>query len=294
MIYSMTGFGRCELVSGLRKVTIELKSVNHRYLDVSVKMPKKFNVFENKIRNKLKDYAERGKVDIFIAYQDLSEGSVNVVLNEGIADEYMNIASKINDKYAVNNDLTATSLMRMPEVILMEDEDMDEAELWAFISEACDKAMSEFKEQRGMEGEKLKADILDKLDVLSENVAIIEERSPQIIEEYKKRLLDKIKEAVLNVQIDESRLAMEVTIYADKICVDEELVRLKSHIGAVKDTLNNGGAVGRRLDFLAQELNREANTILSKSTDVSTSDAAIEIKTGIEKIREQNKLKSKI
>ncbi|WP_288884855.1 YicC/YloC family endoribonuclease [uncultured Eubacterium sp.] len=287
MICSMTGFGRCELSSGLKKVSVEIKSVNHRYLDVSIKMPKKFNVFENKIRDELKKYASRGKIDIFISYVDLSKGDVNVRFNEGVAEEYYEIFKNASNKFNLENDLTTSTLLRLPEVLTMEEECINEDEIWEFLLEALTKAFSDFRDARVKEGEKLKVDLLNKLEDMKKDVNFITERSPQIIAEYKQKLLDKINEAVFNVQIDESRIATEVTIYADKVCVDEELVRLNSHIDAVAEALSSDESVGRRLDFLAQEMNREANTTLSKSNDVEVSNAAIELKTCIEKIREQ-------
>ena len=287
MICSMTGFGRCELSSGLKKVSVEIKSVNHRYLDVSIKMPKKFNVFENKIRDELKNYASRGKIDIFISYVDLSKGDVNVRFNEGVAEEYYEIFKSASDKFNLENDLTTSTLLRLPEVLTMEEECINEDEIWEFLLEALTKAFSDFRDARVTEGEKLRVDLLSKLEDMKKDVNFITERSPQIIAEYKQKLLDKINEAVFNVQIDESRIATEVTIYADKVCVDEELVRLNSHIDAVAEALSSDESVGRRLDFLAQEMNREANTTLSKSNDVDVSNAAIELKTCIEKIREQ-------
>ena len=287
MICSMTGFGRCELSSGLKKVSVEIKSVNHRYLDVSIKMPKKFNVFENKIRDELKNYASRGKIDIFISYVDLSKGDVNVRFNEGVAEEYYEIFKSASDKFNLENDLTTSTLLRLPEVLTMEEECINEDEIWEFLLEALTKAFSDFRDARVTEGEKLRVDLLSKLEDMKKDVNFITERSPQIIAEYKQKLLDKINEAVFNVQIDESRIATEVTIYADKVCVDEELVRLNSHIDAVAGALSSDESVGRRLDFLAQEMNREANTTLSKSNDVDVSNAAIELKTCIEKIREQ-------
>jgi len=287
MIASMTGFGRCELSEGLRKVTVELKSVNHRYLDLNIKMPKKFNVFENRIRDVIKEYANRGKIDLYISFQDLSEGSVNVCLNEGLCKEYIDIFKHASDEFGLENDLTLSKLMSFPEVIMQEEERPDEEELWSFLSKAIHSACSQFKESRVVEGEKLKCDLLDKLNDMKKNVDFIVSKSPEIIEEYKKKLIEKINEAVLNVQIDESRIATEVTIYADKVCVDEEMVRLNSHIKAMEEALKAGGSVGRQLDFLAQEMNREANTTLSKSGDISVSNVAIDLKTGIEKIREQ-------
>lgn len=287
MIKSMTGFGRSEIVKGNRKISVEIKSVNHRYLEAGIKMPKKLNVFESRMRDLLKKYATRGKIDIFINYEDDSESQVNLKFNQNIADEYMAIFNNMSEKYNLKNDMTVGGLARFPEVITMDEVQEDEEELWHFIEEAMKAALEQFVNTRILEGENLKKDLLGKLDHMEELVAFVEKRSPEIMKEYRSKLESKVKELLGDTTIDESRIATEVIIYADKICVDEETVRLRSHIDHARKCLNEEGGIGRKMDFIAQEMNREANTTLSKANDIEISNAAIDLKTEIEKVREQ-------
>ncbi len=287
MIKSMTGFGRSEIAEGERKITVEMKSVNHRYLDVNIKMPKKLNFFEAAIRNELKNYIQRGKVDIFITYEDYTESNLCVKYNKELAAEYMKYLGQMAEDFALDNDVRVSALSRYPEVLSMEEQTIDEKELWQMLSRAIAQAAEGFVATRVREGENLREDLLGKLEGMLAHVEYITERSPEIIVLYRKKLEDKVKELLGDAQIDESRLLMEVTIFADKVCVDEELVRLKSHIETTKENLTQGGSIGRKLDFIAQEMNREANTILSKTNDLEISNRAIELKTEIEKVREQ-------
>ena len=287
MIKSMTGFGRCEVLKDSRKFTVELKSVNHRYLDVNIRMPKKLNFFETSIRTLLKSYADRGKVDIFITYEDLSQSQVSVKYNAALAAEYLKYLNQMAEEFSLDNDVRVSTLSRYPEVFTMEECSEDEDELWDGLKEALEGAFSQFVEMRTKEGERLKEDILLKLDLLSEQIRFIEERSPQIIAEYRTKLEEKMRELLEDTQIDDNRIAAEVILFADKICTDEEVVRLKSHIQHMKETLEESNGIGRKLDFIAQEMNREANTILSKANDLDISNRAISLKTEIEKIREQ-------
>mgnify|MGYP001662044439 FL=1 len=287
MIKSMTGFGRCEVLKDSRKFTVELKSVNHRYLDVNIRMPKKLNFFETSIRTLLKSYADRGKVDIFITYEDLSQSQVSVKYNAALAAEYLKYLNQMAEEFSLDNDVRVSTLSRYPEVFTMEECSEDEDELWNGLKEALEGAFSQFVEMRTKEGERLKEDILLKLDLLSEQIRFIEERSPQIIAEYRTKLEEKMRELLEDTQIDDNRIAAEVILFSDKICTDEEVVRLKSHIQHMKETLEESNGIGRKLDFIAQEMNREANTILSKANDLDISNRAISLKTEIEKIREQ-------
>lgn len=287
MIKSMTGFGRSEIVKGNRKISVEIKSVNHRYLEAGIKMPKKLNVFESRMRDLLKKYATRGKIDIFINYEDDSESQVNLKFNQNIDDEYMAIFNNMSEKYNLKNDMTVGGLARFPEVITMDEVQEDEEELWHFIEEAMKAALEQFVNTRILEGENLKKDLLGKLDHMEELVAFVEKRSPEVMKEYRSKLESKVKELLGDTTIDESRIATEVIIYADKICVDEETVRLRSHIEHARKCLNEEGGIGRKMDFIAQEMNREANTTLSKANDIEISNAAIDLKTEIEKVREQ-------
>ena len=288
MIKSMTGFGRCEVQDESRKFTVEMKSVNHRYLDANIRMPKKLNFFETAIRSLLKQSVQRGKVDIFITYEDLSEQQVSLKYNEVLAAEYLSYFEKMQEKFSLENDIRVSTLSRYPEVLTMEEQAVDEEELWKGLKKALDGAIRQFAETRTSEGEHLREDLIEKLDNMLKLVSCIEERSPQIIAEYRDKLETKVKELLADTQMEDSRIAAEVVIFADKICTDEEVVRLRSHIVHMKDTLvSDDSGIGRKLDFIAQEMNREANTILSKANDLEISNIGIELKTEIEKVREQ-------
>ena len=287
MIKSMTGFGRSEVVSGARKVIVEIKAVNHRFCDINVKIPKKLSFFETTIRTYLKKYIERGKVDVFITYEDLTETNVTVKYNKELAAEYVKYFKEMSDDFNLENDIRPSVLSKMPDVFVLEEQTIDEDELWSILKETLDCAAEKFVESRIAEGENLKNNLLEKLDNMLLAVDYIEKVSPELVSSYKQKLYDKLDEILDGQAIDENRIATEVVIYADKICVDEETVRLRSHINSTKKILNDGGSVGRKLDFIAQEMNREANTILSKSNSLDVSNKAIELKTDIEKVREQ-------
>ena len=287
MINSMTGFGRYESITEAYRIPVEIKAVNHRYLDLGIKMSKKLNGFEAAMRTLLKDYIQRGKVDVFITYESYTEANLGLRYNSVLAGEYVEAFRKMSEQFGIPNDLTASVLARCPEVLSMEQEPEDETQMWELLKEALSKAAERFVESRRLEGEHLKADLLSKLDQVLSFVEFVETRSPGVVEEYRRRLEDKVRELLESSAIDDSRIAAEVTIFADKICVDEETVRLRSHAEGMKKELLTGGAVGRKLDFIAQEMNREANTILSKSNDREVTDHAILLKTEIEKIREQ-------
>ena len=287
MIKSMTGFGRCEIAGKDRKLTVEMKSVNHRYLDVAIKMPKKFNFFESAIRTELKNYISRGKVDVFITCEDYSEDSGSLKYNKALAKEYLTYLRQMAEEFELDNDIRVSTLSRYPDVFVMEEQNIDEEELWKDLQSSIKGAAENFVKTRIVEGENLLKDLNVKLDTMLAHVDLITERSPKLIQEYKEKLREKVRELLEDVQIDESRLYMEVTIFADKVCVDEELVRLRSHVESTKKELAGGGSIGRKLDFIAQEMNREANTILSKANDLEISARAIELKNEIEKVREQ-------
>ncbi len=287
MIKSMTGFGRCEVAENSRKFTVEMKAVNHRYLDVNIKMPKALNFFESAIRSELKNYISRGKVDVFITYEDLSEKTATVRYNREVAAEYLKHLRQMSEDFGLDCDIRVSTLSKYPEVFTMEEVDADEEELWKELQKAVSGAAKMFVETRITEGENLRSDLIDKLNGMLKLVDFISERSPKIIAEYRQKLEDKVRELLADSTVDEGRLLTEVTIFADKVCVDEEIVRLRSHIETTKNTLTEGGSIGRKLDFIAQEMNREANTILSKANDLEISNCAIELKTEIEKVREQ-------
>lgn len=287
MIKSMTGFGRAELQDEVRRFTVEIKSVNHRYLDFNMKMPKKLSVFEAAIRGVLKEYMQRGKVDVFISCEDFSSGRMQLHYNSELAGRYLEYFRQMEKEFALENDIKVSHLSRCPEVLTMEEQEIDVEELWSELEKALRAAGEQFAASRQVEGENLKRDLTAKLDSLQANVRRIEERAPEILNEYRNRLETKMKELLEDTQMEDSRIAAEVVIFADKICTDEETVRLNSHIENMKTALNDGEGIGRKLDFIAQEMNREANTILSKANDLETTNIAIELKTEIEKIREQ-------
>ncbi len=287
MIKSMTGFGRFEVSVADRRFAVEIKSVNHRYLDLNIKMPRLLNPFEAEIRREIKKYAERGKIDLYITMENEGASVGTVYYNKALAEQYFECLKRMSDDFGIENDIRVSHLSRYPEVFTMEDASADEDELLKELKTALTGALERFSESRAKEGEHLKDDLLKKCDELLLHVDFIKGKAPEILNQYKADLREKVRGLLEDAQIDESRLLMETTIYADKICVDEEIVRLSSHIDAVKSALTKGEAVGRKLDFLAQEMNREANTILSKSDDLEISDHGIELKTCIEKIREQ-------
>ncbi|MBQ9157120.1 MAG: YicC family protein [Eubacterium sp.] len=287
MIKSMTGFGRGEYVSDDFKVTVEIKAVNHRYCDLSIKLPKKLNSLDTKIRTYVKKAVSRGKLDIFIGYEDLAEHAVSVSLSETVSRQYYHELENLSNLLGIPNDITVMRLARMPEVLTVTEEETDLDRIEEYLKEALDQALNQFSESRSREGDHLKEDILNKLSGMDANITEIEKRYPQMVADYRKKLEDKVHELLEDGSIDENRIATEVVLYSDKICVDEETVRLRSHIKHMSAELISGGSIGRKLDFIAQEMNREANTILSKANDMEISNRAIDLKTEIEKIREQ-------
>ena len=287
MLKSMTGFGRFESETTERKISVEMKAVNHRYCEIGLKMPKKLNFFESAIRNLLKNYISRGKVDIFITYEDFTEGRELVKYNEDIAKSYFDLIKKMSDQFGIDGSINAGQLARFPDVFTLEEQQADENEIWGFIENAIKNAAESFVKTRIAEGEHLKNDLIGKLDGMISMIDFIEKRSPQVVDEYRNRLYAKVEELLGNTNMDQGILATEITVFADKICVDEETVRLRAHINNMKNTLNEAENVGRKLDFIAQEMNREANTILSKSSDLEITNTAINLKTDIEKVREQ-------
>ena len=309
MVYSMTGFGRSEYSDELRRVVIEMKSVNHRYCDISVKLPRSISRFEPEIRKRLKKYVERGKVDVFITYSSLQSAGAVVKYNKDVLDQYMAHFKKMEEDYGLSEDYKPTVIARYPDVFSIEENYFVEDEEYQIIEKVLDEAGKQFKESRAKEGANLAKDLIQKMDELEGYTCQVEELAPKIIEEYQAKLTEKVKNLLDTANIDESRIVQEVAIYADRVAVDEELVRLHSHIKAVRDMMSEsmtaveadaaesveakGNAkdastsIGRRLDFIIQEMNREANTTLSKSDTLSVTDIGINMKTCIEKVREQ-------
>ncbi len=287
MARSMTGFGRGEAIHEQGRVTVEIKSVNHRYLDLNIKIPKKLNMYEASVRNLLKEHISRGKVDIYIGYESYLTDSRTLRYHEDVAAAYIKYLEQMHTRFQIQNDLTVTALAHMPEVFTMEQTEEPEEDLEECLLQAMNVAIEAFLLSREEEGERLCQDLTEKIDQIRHMVDILEERSPKILEEYRARLEVRLKELLNGFPAEEGRIVQEVVLYADRICVDEEIVRLKSHVEQIRDAVAHHLAVGRKLDFIAQELNREANTILSKSSDILVADIAIDLKTEIEKVREQ-------
>lgn len=287
MIKSMTGFGRYETVTDEYRIAVEIKSVNHRYCDLNIKLPKKFNEIENTLRMMMKEIAERGKVDVYVSYEDYAGKGTHVHYHPQIAKEYVKVAAQVAEEFELHNSLSAERLLGFADVISLEEESNDLESVFPIVTQTLQKAGEQFIASREREGEQLYQDIKGKLAYLLTLVAQVEERSPQMLQEHRQKLLEKVQELLGDRKIDEAILATELIVYADKVCVDEETVRLRSHIDAMSETLDMQEAIGRKLDFIAQEMNREANTILSKANDKELSGIAINLKTEIEKIREQ-------
>ena len=287
MIKSMTGFGRAEAVSRERKVSVELKSVNHRYLDLNIKMPKRLSYFEGEIRNVMKTYIRRGKVDVFITYEDYTMGGMALKYNAELAKEYLGYLNQMSEELGIENDIRVSTLSRYPDVFTMEEQAPDEEALWSFLEGPLHEACRKFVETRQREGANLKQDLLGKLDGLEAKVDVVEKRSPEVVKAYREKLEAKMHELLEDNQIDDSRIAAEVILFSDKICNDEETVRLRSHIHGMRKILEEKEGVGRKMDFMAQEMNREANTIGSKCQNADIAKVVVDLKSEIEKIREQ-------
>ncbi|MCH5267441.1 MAG: YicC family protein [Lachnospiraceae bacterium] len=287
MIKSMTGFGRYETVKEEYRISVEIKSVNHRYCDMNFKLPKKFYEIESRLRTAMKEYAERGKIDIYIGYEDYAQAGTHVHYHSQIAGEYIRAAKQAAEEFSISDAITATGLIRFPDVISIEEENADLTDVFHVVEDTLKQAGEKFVAAREREGAQLYKDLKDKLEYVNSLVAEVEKRSPQMLEEHRQKLMDKVQELLGDRKLDESVLATELILYADKVCVDEETVRLGSHIDSMSETLEKQGSIGRKLDFIAQEMNREANTILSKANDRELSSIAINLKTEIEKIREQ-------
>ncbi len=287
MVYSMTGFGRGEATDEHYRIVVEMKSLNHRYLDINVRMPHKFCFYEGVIRSKVKDYAGRGKVDVFVSFELIGESDVEITYNGKIAEAYIEGVRQLALDHSMKFKTDAYQIARLPDVFTLQEPDVNESEISTLLDQAIAQAGEKFRESRKTEGEMIAEDIRNKLKSISEITDQIEKRYPEILEEYTERIRKKAAELLEDKQIDERVLASEMIIYADKMCVDEEMVRLRTHIRQMNDTMDEPENIGRKMDFLTQELNREANTILSKSTDVTIANFGVELKTMIEKIREQ-------
>lgn len=287
MIRSMTGYGSAKGTSGKLEITIELRSVNNRFLDTTVRIPRIYTSLEDSIKTQIQKSISRGKVDVFVTIDSSKADDVAISVNESVADAYMEALKALSDRYGIANDVTALSLSRFQDVLFVTKKETDIEQLQKDILEILKAAIEDYNSMRQREGEKLKADILAKADEVERLVGMVEERSPATVAEYRARLYKKMTEILENTTIDESRILTEAALFADKVAVDEETVRLHSHAAQLRSLLASEEPVGRKLDFLIQEFNREANTIGSKGNDVEMAHIVVELKSVIEKIREQ-------
>lgn len=287
MIKSMTGFGRClETVNG-RDILVEIKSVNHRYYEFSARVPRAYGFLEEKMKTFLQGRISRGKVDVGITVYNLNGEDEIIEVNKEIAKEYITALRGANEELGLTDDLTLSRIMRLPDIFNVRKAQEDEEVVWNDVKQVAEKALDNFIAMREKEGVKMKEDILSRLDYITELVGKVEERSPVVTENYRKRLFDKLTEILEDKKIDEQRIITEAAIFSEKTAVDEETVRLRSHIAQCRELLNSDEAVGRKLDFLIQEFNRESNTIGSKGQDIDITKIVVELKSEIEKIREQ-------
>lgn len=287
MIKSMTGYGKSEQTIDSLNVTVEIKSVNHRYFEFSARVPREYGFLEEKLKKYCNSLITRGKVECYVSVEDLEEREMEVNVNETLAAGYVKALKELSERFGLKDDISAVTLSRYPDVITLHKASEDEERIWNAVKTVAETAVSKFIEMRETEGNKLRGDILSRADYIIECVEFIEGRSPETVREYNEKLKQRMKELLGDAAVDEQRLLNEAAIYADKIAVDEETVRLRSHISQLREFMNSSEAIGRKLDFLVQEINREANTIGSKAQDVDIAKKVIAIKAEVEKIREQ-------
>lgn len=287
MIRSMTGFGRATFEDDSRSFTVEIKTINHRYCDINLKMPKSLISIEDKIRSTIQKKINRGKVDVFINLTTYDKKDIRTVFNETLADSYVECLRSIKSRYDIKDDISLSLVAKFPEVVTIQQQEEDIEKLWKSLSGPLNEAIDMLLEMRQIEGKKLQENIIEKCNNIKNILDNIEERAPLVPITYKQKLQERLKELLEDYNIDENRMAMEVAILADRACIDEEIVRLNSHIIQMQETLKLDESIGRKLDFIVQEMNRETNTIASKANDLNISNLAISIKNEIEKIREQ-------
>lgn len=287
MIRSMTGYGLGEAVINGKKFTVEIRSVNHRYSDINIRMPRTMNYLEENVKSFLKDKISRGKIDVFISFESTAGDDYEISLNESLAEAYIKVLKTIKEKHDVIDDISVSLVSKFPDVISINKKEDDKDFLWSLLEKALLEAFNAFILMREKEGNKLQKDLLEKSVKLEEYLSAIKERSPYLVQDYKIKLEKRLHEILPNHTLDENRIALEVALFADKCSIDEEIVRLDSHITQLRDILTTEDVVGRKLDFLAQEMNREVNTIGSKANDLQITHSVVELKSEIEKIREQ-------
>lgn len=286
MIKSMTGYGRGKIECDGREYVVEIKAINHRYNDISVKMPRYLSFLEDKVRQYVTKNISRGKIEILISINNISVSSKNIVIDKELAGEYISEMKELIKKYDLKDEISVTDVLRLPDIITNSEVESEEA-YWSSISNALTEALENLANAKELEGEKLKKDIEDRLNVIEQYVEIVKEKSSGLLEEYKTKLTNRINELGANNIIDENRIAMEVVLFADKSSICEEVTRLNSHISTLRDMLESQGPIGKKIDFLVQEMNRETNTIGSKANNIGITNYVVEMKNEIENIREQ-------
>ena len=287
MIKSMTGFGRGHEILNGRDITVEIRAVNHRYYEFGCRIPRSLGFLEEKLKTLLNGKISRGKVEVSVLVYNVDAPDEKISINKEVEKDYIEALRSVKDEFSLNDDLSLSHIMRIPDAFTVVKEEADEERIWEDVKYVAEQALSKFVAMREAEGERMKADILSRLDTIEGWVGIVEQRSPAIVEEYRKRLFDKMAEVLNNTNIDESRILLEAGIFSEKTAVDEETVRLRSHIAQFRTMLDGDEAIGRKLDFLVQEMNRETNTIGSKVQDIEVTKIVVDQKSEIEKIREQ-------
>lgn len=287
MLKSMTGFGRAQKEIDGYVITVELKSVNHRYFEFSSRVPRQYGFLDEKLKSYINGKVSRGKIECYVTIEALNTDTADVVVNHTLATAYVNALKEIAETYELKDDFGASTISRFPEVLVVRKSDEDEEKLWGYVQEVCSDAIDKFVAMREVEGSKMKDDIYSRGQFILDCVSYIEERSPQTVKEYNDKLVERVHELLGDVSLDESRILQEVAIYADKVAVAEETVRLRSHIEQLNAFISSDEPVGRKMDFLVQEINRETNTIGSKANDVDIARKVVDIKAEVEKIREQ-------
>lgn len=287
MIRSMTGYGRSQKILNGRDILVEIRSVNHRYYEYNSRVPRAYNYIDEKLKSLLKTGISRGKVDVSVTINNIEGRDTEVAINKGVAEGYVNALRSVADELRVADDLTLSNLIRLPDVFIVSKTPDNEDEIWGDVSQVAQEALARFVAMREIEGEKMRSDVLEKADFIVEMVGKVEELSPQTVENYRERLYKKLSEVLEGKDIDQQRIVTEAAIFAEKIAVDEETVRLRSHISQLRELVNSNESIGRKLDFIVQEMNREVNTISSKSQDIPITQSVIACKSAIEKLREQ-------
>lgn len=287
MIKSMTGFGRGHKVLNGRDITVEIRAVNHRYYEFSARLPRSLGYIEDKLKSMLQGRINRGKVEVSVLVCNVAAADEKITINKEIVRDYVEALRSVKDEFSLQDDLSLSNILRIPDAFTVVKEETDEEQLWEDIKSAAEEALEHFIAMREAEGERMKQDVMSRLDRIEEWVGIVEQRSPMIVEEYRRKLYDKMCEVLESTSIDENRILMEAGIFSEKTAVDEETVRLRSHIAQFRAMLESGEPVGRKLDFLVQEMNRETNTIGSKVQDIEVTRIVVDQKSEIEKIREQ-------